>query len=45
MFEQEKSSNNNKLSEQQTQILKDVGFSCIPNSDEFQKIKVKPQNR
>jgi hypothetical protein len=26
-------------------MLKDIDFSTIPSSDEFQKIKVKPQNR
>ncbi|MDR1234508.1 MAG: hypothetical protein LBJ97_00280 [Mycoplasmataceae bacterium] len=35
----------NSLSEQQTEMLKDIDFSTIPSSDEFQKIKVKPQNR
>jgi hypothetical protein len=26
-------------------MLKNIDFSSIPSSDEFQKIKVKPQNR
>ncbi|MDR3330301.1 MAG: hypothetical protein LBS76_03400 [Mycoplasmataceae bacterium] len=33
------------LSRQQTEMLKNIDFSSIPSSDEFQKIKVKPQNR
>jgi hypothetical protein len=35
----------NKLSEQQTRAFNDIDFKSIPSGDEFQKIKVKPENR
>jgi hypothetical protein len=36
---------NQKLTQQQTEMFNDIDFSGIPSSDEFQKIKIKPQNR
>lgn len=43
MIDQPKSKT--ELSEQQTRMLKDIDFKSIPSGDEFQKIKVKPENR
>jgi hypothetical protein len=41
----EQTKKDSKLSEQQTKMLSDIDFTCIPSSDQFQKIKVKPENR
>jgi hypothetical protein len=45
MTDQPQPTTKENLSNQQTAILKNIDFSSIPSSDEFQKIKVKPQNR
>jgi hypothetical protein len=41
----DQSKKENKLSDQQTKILNDIDFKSIPSGDEFQKIKVRPENR